>query len=60
MSPTMLRKRQGNSYFPNRKRGLLAFAMPKFDNMPYSLTAARRKVENWPQEEVRRMVLQRE
>lgn len=44
----------------NRQRGLLAFVMPKFDNNPYSLTVARKKVENWPQKEVRRNVLQRE
>lgn len=44
----------------NRQRGLLAFVMPKFDNNPYSLTAARKKVENWPQKEVRRNVLQME
>lgn len=47
-------------FISNRKRGLLALSMPKFDNIPYSLTVARKKVENWPQKEVRRMVLQRE
>lgn len=43
-----------------RRRCLLAFAMPKFDNILYSLTVARKKVENCPQKEVRRMVLQSE
>lgn len=43
----------------NRQRGLLAFVMPKLDNIPDSLTVSRKKVENWPHKEVRRMVLQR-
>lgn len=44
----------------NRQKGLLAFAMPKFHNTPYSLTVAKEKAENRPPKKVRRKVLQRE